>query len=66
MYRKIDEEFTVTWKGKQVKLKVVEQDSCIGCFFACKKPEDVSGKTGTCSSEGRKDKTSVIFKECKA
>ena len=63
MERKVGTEFEVTWKGKQVTLKVVEEKSCIGCFFACKQPEDVSCKTGTCSSEGRKDKTSVVFKE---
>jgi hypothetical protein len=65
MERKVNTEFEVTWKGKQIKLKVIEEESCAGCFFACKQSEDVPCKTGTCFSEGRKDKISVIFKEAK-
>jgi hypothetical protein len=68
MERKVDTEFTVTWYGDQVKLIVVKEEGCKGCLFSkgvgCLLENSLTlGVTGHCSSSGRKDKISVVFKE---
>ena len=67
MYRKIDEVFTLAWKGEQVTLQVEANEGCQGCFFACKaagctgKDTTVPYQTGNCFADARGDKHSVIF-----
>jgi hypothetical protein len=71
MYKKVDECFTLTWYGLPVKLKVIQQAGCSGCFFSTSKlgctgkDTTVPIKTGNCFMDARGDKTSVVFKEVK-
>lgn len=69
MYRKVDESFEIVWYGSKTKLKVVQQEGCVGCFFSTSKKgctgkdTTVPYKTGNCFADARGDKQSVVFKE---
>ena len=63
--RMVGDVFTIQFEGKEVKLTVVPESSCRGCFFEsmfC--PDlDCSRLAGRCSVPLRWDGTPVIFKE---
>ena len=69
MERKIGKTFPVMCKGKLITVEVTEEATCEGCAFeylSCVNDPEVLKEIGQCSSAARKDKTSVVFKECKA
>lgn len=67
---KIGEKFAMSIYGRKVKLEVVPQVGCDGCYFSghdyCRLYENQLGsEVEYCDRAGRKDKTSVIFKKVK-
>lgn len=63
--RMVGDMFTINYKGKNVKLEVVPDLGCKGCFFQdnfCPGLEE-RDLTGNCSQPLRWDNTPVLFKE---
>ena len=52
------------YKFYQLKLQVIEEETCEGCFFENDEPIclNVRSYTGYCGREVREDRKSVIFK----